>query len=111
MARWKNNQYYFYNETIVALDGFPPAAPGARLTKNDVREIVAYARARHIDVVPCLELYGHLHDLFRREQYSALADFPHGVEFNPSDPKSRSHCRLGKPIYRIISQPFRARGF
>ena len=87
MARWKNNQYYFYNETSIALDGFPPAAPGARLTKNDVREIVAYARARHIDVVPCLELYGHLHDLFRREQYSSLADFPHGVEFNPADPQ------------------------
>ena len=87
MARWKNNQYYFYNETSIALDGLPPAAPGARLTKNDVREIVAYARARHIDVVPCLELYGHLHDLFRREQYSGLADFPHGVEFNPGDPK------------------------
>ncbi len=87
MARWKNNQYYFYNETSIALDGLPPAAPGARLTKNDVREIVAYARTRHIDVVPCLELYGHLHDLFRREQYSALADFPHGVEFNPADPQ------------------------
>jgi hexosaminidase len=89
MARWKNNQYYFYNETSIALDGLPPAAPGARLTKNDVREIVAYARARHIDVVPCLELYGHLHDLFRREEYSGLADFPHGVEFNAEDPKAK----------------------
>ncbi len=87
MARWKNNQYYFYNETSIALDGLPPAPPGARLTKNDVREIVAYARVRHIDVVPCLELYGHLHDLFRREQYSGLADFPHGVEFNPNNPQ------------------------
>lgn len=87
MARWKNNQYYFYNETSIALDGMPPAAPGARLTKADIRGIVAYARARHIDVVPCLELYGHLHDLFRREQYSTLADFPHGVEFNPDDPQ------------------------
>jgi hexosaminidase len=90
MARWKNNQYYFYNETSIALDGLPPAAPGARLTKADVRDIVAYARVRHIDVVPCLELYGHLHDLFRREQYSSLADFPHGVEFNAADPKVQS---------------------
>jgi hexosaminidase len=87
MARWKSNQYYFYNETSIALDGLPPAAPGARLTKLDVREIVAYARLRHVDVVPCLELYGHLHDLFRREEYSNLADFPHGVEFNAADPK------------------------
>jgi hexosaminidase len=90
MARWKNNQYFFYNETSIALDGLPPAAPGARLTKNEVRELIAYARQRHIDVVPCLELYGHLHDLFRREEYSSLADFPHGVEFDPANPKVKS---------------------
>ncbi len=87
LARWKVNQYYFYNETTIALDGLPPAAPGARLSKSDVKEIVAYARERHIDVVPCLELYGHLHDLFRREEFSDLADFPHGVEFNVQDPR------------------------
>jgi len=85
LARWKMNQYYFYNETTIALDGLPPAAPGARLAKSDVKEIVDYARERHIDVVPCLELYGHLHDLFRREEFSDLADFPHGVEFNVQD--------------------------
>ena len=90
MARWKNNQYFFYNETSIALDGLPPAAPGARLSKTDVHEIVAYARQRHIDVVPCLELYGHLHDLFRREEYSSLADFPHGVEFDPENPKVKA---------------------
>ena len=87
MARWKNNQYYFYNENSIALDGLPPAALGARLSKAEVREIVAYARVRHIDVVPCLELYGHLHDLFRREEYSSFADFPHGVEFKADDPR------------------------
>jgi hypothetical protein len=87
LARWKMNQYYFYNETTIALDGLPPAAPGARLTKSDVEQIVSYARDRHIDVVPCLELYGHLHDLFRREEFSDLADFPHGVEFNVHDPR------------------------
>ena len=46
----------------------------------------SYARERHIDVIPSLELFGHLHDLFRIEKYSSLSDFPHGVEFNPKDP-------------------------
>jgi hypothetical protein len=86
MARLKMNQYFLYNELTIALDGLPPGAPGARMSKSDVREIVAYAAKRHIDVVPCLELYGHLHDLFRREEYSELADFPHGVEFDPANP-------------------------
>ena len=87
MARLKMNQYYLYNELTIALDGLPPAAPGARMSKDDVREVVRYARERHIEVIPCLELYGHLHDLFRREEYSDLADFPHGVEFDPGNPK------------------------
>ena len=87
LARWKINQYYFYNETTIALRGLPPAAPGARIAISDVRAIAEYARERHIDLVPALELYGHLHDLFRREQFSDLADFPHGVEFNPDNPQ------------------------
>jgi hypothetical protein len=89
MARLKMNQYYFYNETTIALDGLPPAAPGARVSKDEVREIVNYGRQRHVDVIPCLELYGHLHDLFRREEYSELADFPHGVEFDPGKPRAQ----------------------
>lgn len=90
MAKLKMNQYYFYNELTIALDGLPPAAPGARMSKSDVRAIIEYARKRHIDVVPCLELYGHLHDLFRREEYSDLADFPHGVEFDPANPRVKT---------------------
>lgn len=87
MARWKANQYYFYNEASVELDGYPLLNPTGRFTHDEVRRIVGYGRARHIDVIPCLELYGHLHDLFRVEKYSGLADVPHGTEFDPRNPK------------------------
>jgi hypothetical protein len=87
LARWKANQYYFYNETSIELAGYPLLNPDARFTKDQVRRIVAYGRERHIDVIPCLELYGHLHNFFRVEQYSDLADFPYGGEFNPSNPE------------------------
>jgi hypothetical protein len=83
MARWKENQYYFYSEDSIELKGFPLLNPEGRFTQGDVRAIIAYARHRHIDVVPCLELYGHQHDLFRVERYSSLADLPHGTEFDP----------------------------
>jgi hexosaminidase len=87
LARWKANQYYFYNEANIELAGYPLLNPEARFTRQQIESIVSYARERHIDVVPCLELYGHLHDLFRIEKYSSLADFPHGGEFNPRDPR------------------------
>ncbi|HEV2382813.1 MAG TPA: glycoside hydrolase family 20 zincin-like fold domain-containing protein [Terriglobia bacterium] len=86
MARWKANQYYFYSEASIQLDGYPLLNPAGRFGQDEIRRIVAYGRERHIDVIPCLELYGHLHDLFRVEKYSSLADLPHGTEFDPRNP-------------------------
>ena len=86
LAHWKANQYYLYSEASIELEGYPLLNPEGRLTKDAVRRIVTYGRERHIDVIPNLELYAHLHDLFRLEEYSQLSDVAHGVEFNPSDP-------------------------
>jgi hypothetical protein len=88
LAQWKANQFYLYSETNIELDGYPLLSPQARLSKAQVRELVAFARERFIDVVPCVELYGHLHDLVRLETYSALGEMPHGGEVNPLNPKS-----------------------
>lgn len=90
LARWKANQFYLYSETNIELDGFPLLSQRARLTKAQVRALIAYARDRFIDVVPCVELYGHLHDLARIEHYSALGETPHGGEVNPLDPKAQA---------------------
>ena len=87
MARWKANQYYFYSEDSIELKGFPLINPEGRFTQDQVREIIAYARQRHIDVVPCLELYGHQHDLFRIERYSDLGFIRYGRDFDPSSPR------------------------
>ena len=90
LARWKANQYYFYSEDSIELKGFPLLNPGGRFTQDDVRKIITYGRERHIDVIPCLELYGHQHDLFRVEKYSTLSDWPHGTEFDPRNPEVNS---------------------
>ena len=86
LARWKANQYYLYSEASIELQGYPLLNPGGRLSKDEVRRIIVYGRERHIDVIPNVELYAHLHDLFRVEEYSRLSDLPHGVEFDPSNP-------------------------
>ena len=87
LARFKGNQYYFYSEASVELEGYRLINPKGRYTQAQIRRIISYARERHIDVVPCLELYGHLHDIFRLERFSGLAVFPHAGEFNPANPK------------------------
>jgi hexosaminidase len=87
LARWKANQYYLYTENSIELIGYPLLNPDAQMTQDEVRQLVAYGRQRHVDVIPNFDLYAHQHDLFRIEEYSGLSDEPHGTEFDPTDPK------------------------
>jgi hexosaminidase len=87
LSRWKANQYLFYSEASIELEGYPLLMANARFSREQVGEIIEYARERHIDVIPNMELYGHLHDLFRLEHYADMAVVPHGGEFSPDDPR------------------------
>lgn len=112
LARWKGNQYYFYNEASIELKGYPLLNPTGRFSQDEIRRIVEYGRERHIDVVPCLELYGHLHDLFRVEKYSDLSDVPHGTEFDPRNPKVMALLTNWANQYaRLFPSPFVHIGF
>jgi hexosaminidase len=112
LARWKANQYYIYNEDSIELSGYPLLNPGARLTKDEVRQIVAYGRERHIDVIPALDLYGHQHDLFRIEKYSKLSDEPNGTEFDPRNPKAMPLLKdWANQFADLFPSPFVSIGF
>jgi hexosaminidase len=86
LARFKANQYYLYSEASVELEGYSLVNPDGRYSQEEIRRLIGYARLRHVDIVPCLELYGHLHDLFRVERFSTLALPRYGREFDPRNP-------------------------
>ena len=87
LARFKANQYYFYSEAGIELEGYERVNPDARYTREQVRHIIEYARQRHVDVVPCLELYAHMHDLFRVEKFADLGLPRYGDELDPRNPR------------------------
>ena len=87
LARFKANQYYFYSEASIEFEGYELVNPDARYTRDEVRHIIDYARQRHVDVVPCMELYGHMHDLFRVEKFANLGLPRYGDEFDPRNPR------------------------
>jgi len=88
LARYKANQYFFYSEMNIEWDGYSIINPGGRYTQAEVRQVIAYARQRHIDVVPCMELFGHMHDLFRTEMFSDIGLPLYGEEFDQRNPKA-----------------------
>jgi N-acetyl-beta-hexosaminidase len=87
LARFKGNQYFFYSEMNVEMEGYELVNPNARFTRDEVRQVIEYARQRHMDVVPCMELYGHMHDLFRVEKFADLGLPNYGDEFDPRNPR------------------------
>ncbi len=87
MARFKANQYYFYTEASIEFEGYEVVNPNGRYSREEVRHVIDYARQRHIDVVPCMELYGHMHNLFRFEKFADLGLPRYGGEFDPRNPR------------------------
>jgi hypothetical protein len=88
LARFKANQYFFYSELNIEYEGYELVNPDGRYTRDEVRQIINYARQRHIDVVPCMELYGHMHDLFRLEKFADVGLPRYGGEFDPRNPRT-----------------------
>lgn len=88
-AAFKLNVYSPYYEHSLAYSANPLIAPprGA-MTREDVRELIAYAAKYHIDVIPEQEAFGHLHHVLKYELYSALAETPHGHVLAPGNPGS-----------------------
>lgn len=90
-AAYKLNVYSPYFEHTLAYRSNPlTAPPGGTISRDDVRELVAYARHYHIDVIPEQEAFGHLHHVLKYELYLPLGETPHGHVLAPGQPGSMS---------------------
>lgn len=90
LAHWKVNQYYLYSEAQIHLRGYDLVNPDDRYSQDEIRQVIAFARARHMDVIPWSNFYGHMHEIFRVERYADLALFPHDEEINPLNPQAEA---------------------
>ncbi|MDB4913728.1 MAG: hypothetical protein JWM95_1372 [Gemmatimonadetes bacterium] len=90
-ATYKMNVYSPYFEHTLAYRANPLIAPpGGALSREDVAELIAYARRYHIDVIPEQEAFGHLHHALKYELYLPLGETAHGHVLAPGQPGSMS---------------------
>ncbi len=83
-AFFKMNMHSFYMEHTFASDSHPLIGPpGGSLTPAEIRELVAYARHYHVELVPEQQTFGHLHKALRLEKYAELAETPYGDVLSP----------------------------
>lgn len=86
LAKWKTNQYYFYNEVSIRLKDYAGFQYKQSYTQTEIKDIIAYGKQRHVDVIPFVAFYGHLHDLLKNERYADLSIGNYGHELDPRKP-------------------------
>jgi hypothetical protein len=86
-AFFKLNMHSFYMEHTFASESHPLIGPeGGSLTTAEIRELVAYARRHHVELVPEQQTFGHLHKALRLEKYAELGETPYGDVLSPQQP-------------------------
>ncbi len=79
LARWKINQLQLYMEHTFAYPGHEIVWQHASaLTGEEIRELDAYCAARHVELVPNQNSFGHMHRWLVHAPYRALAECPEG---------------------------------
>jgi len=112
LALWKMNQYYFYNEVNIEMKSYPLVNYRAQYTQEQIKRIIGYAKEKHMDVIPFVELYGHLHELLRVEKYANLAVGNYGHEVDPRNPGTQTLLKEWMKQYaELFPSPFIHIGF
>jgi len=87
IAQFKMNQLYMYMEDSFRLQDQPLwGILSDTLSRSDWNKLVAYAARYHVEIVPATEACGHMHKVLRFEQYSGVAERPHGHSLAVEDP-------------------------
>lgn len=99
LAALKYNQLQLYVEHTFAFEKHPlPGRGHSPLKPADIRALGRHCRRHHIDLVPCLQSFGHASHFLRHERYAHLAesDFRGGWTLSPAE---RGTYRLLHELY------------
>src|SRR5229473_563795 len=103
-AFFKLNMHSFYMEHTFASGSHPLIGPaGGSLTPDEIRELVAYARRYHVELVPEQQTFGHLHKALRLEKYAELGETPYGDVLSP---QQNGSYKLIADLYKELNELF-----
>src|SRR5215208_5201451 len=104
IASFKLNLFALYIEHVFDYQSHPLIAPKeGSLAASDIKELVEYARAYYVTILPEQQAFGHLHHVLKNEAYSDLAETPHGHVLSPVNEKSYA---LIKDLYAELVPQF-----
>lgn len=79
LAELKYNELQLYTEHTFAYEGHQTAwLEASPLTAAEIKELHVFCRARHIELVPNQNCFGHMERWLKHERYRPLAECPDG---------------------------------
>ena len=108
LAQYKINTFTLYFEHTLQFASQPVIAPpGGSMSREDVAELVAYAKRYHVTIIPQQQTFGHLHHALKLELYADLAETPHGHVLAPGQPGTLQFTRgIFAEIDSMFPSPF-----
>jgi hexosaminidase len=104
LAFLKMNMHSFYMEHTFSSQSHPLIGPeGGSLTPAEIKDLVAYARSYHVELVPEQQTFGHLHKALRLEKYAELAEIPFGDVLSP---QQQGSYKLVEDWYKELNELF-----
>lgn len=103
-AMFKMNMHSLYMEQTFASKSHPLFAPEeGSFSAEELKEIVAYAKNYHVEIVPQQQTFGHLHKVLKFEKYNRLAEVPYGDVITPQEEDS---YKFVHDLYKEINEIF-----
>lgn len=102
LSRHKLNVYSPYIEDIFVFSNHPRIGKGrGALSPAEVRELDAYAKRHHVELIPIFETLGHWENILLLPEYASYAEFPGAHTVNVTD--ERVYALLDEMIGEIAS--------
>jgi hexosaminidase len=77
LARYKQNVYMPYLEDMFRFESHPLIGKNrGALTREEVEELDAFARAHHVEIIPIFQTLGHMENILLMPEYVDFAEFP-----------------------------------
>jgi hypothetical protein len=103
----KQNALVLYIEDIYKWESHPRIGQGrGPLTKADIKELEAYAKDWFVNIIPGVEMLGHMDNILSDPFYREYAEFPGAQCLNVSNPKTKVFVdELLREIVPVFESP------
>lgn len=87
LARLRFNEFYLYTEHTFLFPSHPEIGAGSGgYSAAEISELDAFARALGVELVPCLQTFGHMRRILEKPRYRALAETARLWSLSPEAP-------------------------